>query len=46
MIDWDQVGAAELRRVWVHKLWFRKTTWMKGSNSWREGRMSQLQTAK
>lgn len=34
---WAHVGAAELFRVWVHRLWFKKTTRMKGSRWGREG---------
>lgn len=33
MSVWDHVGAAELCSVWVHRLWFKKTTRMKGSRA-------------
>lgn len=31
MSVWAHVGAAELLRVWVHWLWFKKTNRTKGS---------------
>ena len=30
MSVWAHVGAVELFRVWVHWLWFKKTSLMKG----------------
>lgn len=37
MSVWAHVGAAELFRVWVHWLWFKKTNRMKGTGGWVEG---------
>lgn len=36
MSVWAHVGAAELLRVWVHWLWFKKTNRMKGPGGWKE----------
>lgn len=35
MSVWAHVGAAELLRVWVHWLWFKKTNRRKGSGGRR-----------
>lgn len=37
MSVWAQVGAAELLKVWVHWLWFKKTSRMKGPGGGRRG---------
>lgn len=35
MSVWAHVGAAELLRVWVHWLWFKKTNRTKGPGGWK-----------
>lgn len=37
MSVWAHVGAAELLRVWVHWLWFKKTNRTKGSRRVERG---------
>lgn len=46
MSVWAHVGAVEFCRVWVFRLWFKKTTRIKGPRAGREGKESRLQTSK